>query len=349
MVSSCNDGDGVIQLVATLRNVAGNYGQDGSGVVTFDREDLTPKFSGNFLIMEKVLGGGDCTRTSVDGVEVCTQVAETVTLQCKYSLEDVTVADDSFDVTGQDTAATAENTGTLGYSLVVEDNKAIGDKVTFTITPINSGLVYATIKSCDVTRGDDELTIIGHGAEHCTNDIVGAEAVTTKFTSDGPIQGRWTAFKWSTATTNDDAESQGLSCTIGLSEIASTDDVIPCTESNEPVSDEEAADEEAADAECTDNDSTMMYLLDKSCADSAASVTGFCDNSDYANVCQCTCAEPAESNEPASDEAAANAECTDNDAIMIGYFGYSCAVNAASLPGFCDTAAWASQCTCTCA
>ena len=91
-------------MTATLRNVAGSYGQDGSGVVVFDRAALTPKFVGNFLIMEKVLGGGDCTRTSVDGVEVCTQVAETVTLQCKYSLEEQTITDESFDVTGQDVA-----------------------------------------------------------------------------------------------------------------------------------------------------------------------------------------------------------------------------------------------------
>ena len=78
-VDSCNNSDKVIEMTATLRNVAGEYGQDNDGVITFARNELTPKFSGNLLIMEKVLGGGDCTRTSVDGVEVCTTVAETVT------------------------------------------------------------------------------------------------------------------------------------------------------------------------------------------------------------------------------------------------------------------------------
>ena len=263
-------------MTATLRNVAGSYGQDADGVVTFNRAALTPKFSGNFLIMEKVLGGGDCTRTSVDGVDVCTQVAETVTLQCKYSLEEQTIADDSFDVTGQDTAATAENTGTLGYTLAVEDNKAIGDKVTFTVTPINAGLVYATIKSCDVTRGTDELTIIGHGADHCLNTVVDAEETTAGFTSNGPIQGAWTAFKWSTATTSDDAESQGLKCTIGLSQAASTDAVEACTQSY---------------AACVNQDDRMQTSYGMTCAEWEAEYPDFCEMSPGNDpiYCGCTC------------------------------------------------------------
>ena len=180
--------------------------------------------------MTMVLGGDGCTRVQVDGVSVCTEVDETITLQCKYSLADQTLQT-SFDVTGQDTAATAENTGTLGYNLVVEDNKSIGDRVKFTITPINDGLVYATVKTCDVTRGNDELTIIGHGQEHCTNPVVQAAAETPLFTSTGAIEGKWTAFKWST-TADNNVETQGLSCTIGLSEFASTDVVEDCKQQN---------------------------------------------------------------------------------------------------------------------
>ena len=56
------------------------------------------------------------------------------------------MTDDSFDVTGQDTVVDAENTGTLEYTLAVDDSTAIGDDVEFTITPVNSGLVYATVK-----------------------------------------------------------------------------------------------------------------------------------------------------------------------------------------------------------
>ena len=71
------------------------------------------------------------------------------------------------------------------------------------------------------------MTIIGHGAPHCTNPVVGAAAVTTRFTSKSVIQGSWNAFKWSTGATSF-TESQSLSCIIGLSEAASTVDVEDC-------------------------------------------------------------------------------------------------------------------------
>ena len=218
-------------MTATLRNVAGNYNQDSStGVISFTRAQLNPRFEGNFLIMEKVLGNDGCTEVTVDGVKVCTEVDETITLQCKYSLEDKTVTD-SFDVTGQDTSATAEGTGTLDYTITVEDNKKIGETVKFTISPVNDNLVFATVKSCDVTRNSDALTIIGHGQDHCTNPVVNAKAETNLFTSQGDIEGTWTAFKWSTAT-NDNVETQGLSCTIALSEAASADPVDDCALTN---------------------------------------------------------------------------------------------------------------------
>ena len=219
-------------MTATLRNVAGNYGQDANGQLTFSLAQLTSKFSDDdaFLIMEKVLGGDGCTQIEVDGVTVCSEVDETITLQCKYSLADRTI-DDTYQVTGQDTAATAEGTGTLDYNLVVEDNKAIGDEITFTINPVNANLVFATVKECHVTKDSQELTIIGHGVEHCLNPVVNAKAITDLFSSQSTIQGSWTAFKWSTAE-SDNVESQGLKCKIGLSQAKSTDAVSNCVLAN---------------------------------------------------------------------------------------------------------------------
>ena len=218
-------------MTATLRNVVGDYGQDiNTGEIVFVRSELTAEFSGDYLIMKKVLGGDGCTEIVVDGVTVCAAVDETITLQCKYSLADQTVAD-TFEVTGQDTEAAAEGTGTLGYNLVVEDDKLIGQTITFTITPVNEGLVYATVKSCDVTKDGQALTIIGHGTDHCVNPIINAAAITERFTSTDVIQGSWTVFKWSTFVA-DNIEKQGLTCTIALSEAASTDEVEDCTLSN---------------------------------------------------------------------------------------------------------------------
>ena len=232
-VDNCNDKNGLVKMTATLRNVSGDYGQATNGVISFNADQLSSSFSedGQFLIMTKVLGGEGCTKIEVDGVKVCTEVDETITLQCKYSLDDVEV-DDSFAVTGQDSIATAENIGTLTYTLTVEDNKSIGDEIKFTVTPTNPNLVFATIKACHVTRNKQELTIVGHGdVAKCTNPVIDAKAVTDFFSSQGPIQGAWTAFKWSTDA-DDNIETQGLSCTIGLSKDQNTAAVEPCKASN---------------------------------------------------------------------------------------------------------------------
>ena len=115
------------------------------------------------------------------------------------------------DVIGQDTSATAESTGTLDY--MIEHSKKIGETGKFTISPVNDN--RATVKLCDVTRNSKSLTIIGHGRDHCTSPVVNAQAETSLFTSQGDIEGTWTAFKWAT---EDNVESQILSCTIALSE-----------------------------------------------------------------------------------------------------------------------------------
>ena len=233
VVNSCNKPNGEIELRAILRDVKGNYGQDANGMVAFDRFELRSSFENkdgvDYLVMTRVIGR-DCIEIIVDGVTVCSEVGEKFTLRCLYSLEDRAIRK-SFDVTGQDTLGSAENTGTLGYNLVVEENKNIGETIKFTITPVNAGLVYATVKSCDVTKGDKALTIVGHGADHCTNPIVNAQAITGLFTSQNKVEGSWTAFKWSTTSENN-VEDQGLVCTIGLSEDASTAPVTPCELSN---------------------------------------------------------------------------------------------------------------------
>ena len=227
-VDSCNDENGIVEMKVTLRGHTGTYeGIDANGQGTFDASQLTKRFEGDNLILEKVFGGDECTKIQVDGVEVCSAVAEKITVQCKYSLAEQTLDEAPFKVTGQDTEALAENTGTLKYNLEVDNDKKIGEEITFRITPVNSGLVFATVKSCDVTKGNEKLTIIGHGADHCTMSIVDATALTDNFSSQNVIEGKWTAFKWSTTAENN-VESQGLECTIEFSEKKSSDAVEDC-------------------------------------------------------------------------------------------------------------------------
>lgn len=165
-----------------------------------------------------------CNEEVVDGVTVCVATGNFFKFTCTYDLDDKTI-DDDFNVTGQDTAEEAEGTGTLGYDLTVNNNNAIGDTVTFTITPKNADLVAATVKSCTVSNLSNasakSVTIIGQG----TNDrclasevSVAADASSPQLSSKGAISGTWQAFKWATSTANADAEQQSLACTIGLSQ-----------------------------------------------------------------------------------------------------------------------------------
>ena len=214
-------------MTATLRNVVGSYGQDQTtGVISFPRDQLTPSFETdngvNYLVMSKVLGNDGCTQITVDNVVVCSEVDETVTLRCLYSLEDRTVSD-TFEVTGQDTQATADGVGTLNYNLVVLADKTIGEKVEFEIRPVNAGLVTADIKHCEVAEssaaGAAKVSIIGDDT-NATKDKCYVSSINsglTDHTGTGTLSGYWNAFKWSTSDATD-AENQQLSCSIALSQ-----------------------------------------------------------------------------------------------------------------------------------
>ena len=54
-VDSCNNENGVIEMTATLRNVAGTYGQANDGVITFGVDELTSSFSVGFDMIVKFL------------------------------------------------------------------------------------------------------------------------------------------------------------------------------------------------------------------------------------------------------------------------------------------------------
>ena len=168
-----------------------------------------------------------CDEEQVDGVTVCVATGNSFQFTCTYDLDDKTIRDDQFTVTGQDVATEAEGTGNLGYDLTVSDNNEIGNTVTFTISPKNDGLVAATVKSCSVGRAGQSVTIIGQDDNKCLESKVdaAANADTPNLSSTSDILGSWTAFKWSTSTQSQDAETQTFSCTIALTQ--AVDDTAP--------------------------------------------------------------------------------------------------------------------------
>ena len=167
---------------------------------------------------------------TVDGVRVCKDIGESYTFKCKYDLSDQVVSD-KFAVTGQDIEATAEGTGTLEYTLTVaDDDVTIGEKANFVIAPKTPGLVFATASECHVKYQSDMVTIFGHKTPKCTTGLVGATWGSNNPTasSKSNIDGSWTAFKWSTSTTQTDKENQSFECTIKLSEKEDTNAVTTC-------------------------------------------------------------------------------------------------------------------------
>ena len=207
---------------------------------------METSFEGTDLVLSTTVGSTSGERVSIDGVSVCVDTGESFTFKCRYPLTDQTVTD-QFDVSGQDTESSAANTGkkdyltmifskylgTLGYTLTTDQTNEIGDEVNFTITPKNPDLVFATVKSCDVSRAGQSITIIGHKQEKCLNPLIGASAKSNKtFSSKQSIHGSWTAFKWATSRGLADQEAQSLSCTIGLSKTKDTSRAENCATGN---------------------------------------------------------------------------------------------------------------------
>merc|ERR1711935_871579 len=124
------------------------------------------------------------------------------------------------------TTDSAINYGSLNYALSVDAGAvfAIGNIVTATITPVSSGLVKATILSCEVTNSDlssdNEVSIIDANLKP-TCDL--GVAITTG-QGDSTLGFTWQSFKWSTAkvVNSDVVENQELACSISLAKTPAT-------------------------------------------------------------------------------------------------------------------------------
>merc|ERR1711935_1135728 len=136
----------------------------------------TTEVTGN-LQVTKVVDSNGCDKKTVDGVEVCISKGHQFTFTCNYPLADQTISTDSdFTVSGSDTIDSAVNYGSLNYALTVDAGAtfAIGNAVTATITPVSSGLVTATILSCEVTNSDlsidNQVSVIKTQASSCQTE-----------------------------------------------------------------------------------------------------------------------------------------------------------------------------------
>jgi len=162
-----------------------------------------------------------CETETVGGVTVCVKTGHEYTFTCNYDLSDQDLTEKPFTVSGSDTVDSATGNGSLKYTLTVDKTAAytIGDTVTAAITPATSGLVYATITSCEVrnTSENEKVSLIGADLEPVTE--VGTAVSTGSGT--GALGFSWSSFKWSTSKATNGADSpdedQELHCSISLS------------------------------------------------------------------------------------------------------------------------------------
>merc|ERR1712021_238597 len=180
----------------------------------------TTEVTGN-LQVTKVVDSNGCTKTTVDGVEVCTSTGHELTFTCNYPLVDQTISTVSdFTVSGSDTTDSAVQYGSLNYALTVDAGAtfAIGNTVTATITPVSSGLVTATILSCEVTNSDLQIDNVVSIIDADLTPICDLGAAITTGQGDANLGFTWSSFKWSTPKigTSDVLENQQLTCSISL-------------------------------------------------------------------------------------------------------------------------------------
>ena len=179
------------------------------------------------LVMTHTVSSGGCEDVDIGGVVVCKAIGHEIVFTCKYPMDDKTLTnEEDFSVSGSDTEKTATGTGTLDYTLTVDATTfAIGEQVTATITPVTSGLVYATIESCSVThKGNSEVVnlVKDNMQRECA---LGVDVTTGQ--GNGALGFTWNSFKWSTTLNNgaadsSPAEDQEVSCSISLSKTTPT-------------------------------------------------------------------------------------------------------------------------------
>merc|ERR1719454_514568 len=248
IVNRCNNDDGEMILDCTFRNSAGppnaqwTQTEDGTynRVYSADDHDVTKTFDqvdGKDVLKMSVLASefndNDAVcdnEVTVNGLGVCTSAVKAAyKFTCVYPLDDQVIEQDvevQFQATFE-VETEAEQSGRINYDLVVDNEVTMGNTVNFIVKPKTPGIVFATVKSCSIKMGSNQIDIFGHnGKDMCYLEELGA-AWADKSSGSGDVSGHYTAFQFMNNGLNE-AEDQSFSCTIGLSEEENVETVEKC-------------------------------------------------------------------------------------------------------------------------
>ena len=144
--------------------------------------------------------GQECEKVDVGGVTLCTNIIsddKVLQFTCSYELKDQTITSANFDVKPSEPTdlVTAESSGTINYELILDEQFTLGDNVNFEIVPKTVGVVYATVKSCEVKTSEQQVSIFGYNDKPmCFLEALGA-SWNTAASSREKISGQWRSFQ----------------------------------------------------------------------------------------------------------------------------------------------------------
>lgn len=237
-VVSCNGVNNVVEMTTKISTEVISNAPEGyvlKGLFyerTFAASELDATSSNGYLTLSTQVILPTARRDQKQKIYI--GVNTIVNFACKYNMGDKEITK-KLSVSGEDVNLNRVAEGVLEFDIdfVGDSDLAIGERATFSITPVTHDLVYARAKTCTITKldGNDEkvtdmsVYLIGEDNAYCTNGFLGFQA-TEGFGSRTTQKYEFSAFKWNTDVGSAETEQHALTCMVEMS-LAPFDPVIP--------------------------------------------------------------------------------------------------------------------------
>jgi len=154
-----------------------------------------------------------------DGVNIFFDHSVQIEFTCRYTLATQTVTSEQ-NVSGVDQVYNREQSGKFSFSMALagDDSIQIGQTRSFSISPTQTGLIYASVEQCTVRSGENSYQLMrGNSfAEMCTDwatNFVNTDNPNT-WSSDSTMSFSYRAFRWNTS--GQTIEAQTIECSLKL-------------------------------------------------------------------------------------------------------------------------------------
>jgi len=246
-ISQCKDGNDQISMIAHLDQTEfpiapdNNWSdENGEWKRTFSQADLKKAVDNdsNELVLFTTL---TTTVDSDEDTDFFKQDQHQLAFKCRFSLDSQIVSTE-LKITADDTvydttAVDANSSGSLGYTLHFDHEQfKLGERVHFSVTPKNTGLVHSRVTHCEVSNGNEKYTIFGTDQyPYCADKFT--DFLPPSLPYAGTMNGQsfsFLAFKWHDTSSSVD-ETQRVACNIEVSATAFATEVVQTCEGEQLV------------------------------------------------------------------------------------------------------------------